>query len=191
MSLKLTQSLRDHIQGAILTNRFSSDEKALEKRQGDLARIIYEDVFDQKTRKKMASLPEGWLSTEDYVRVEIAGQVKSLRLPKPCRFPFNKRSNVLRVYDARHPIASEYQQYRNDRDDLQKSRTGLAAKLSAVLGSATTVKKLVELWPEAEPFVPKEPVKASLPAINFSDLNKSLRLPVEKKPALASLESSK
>ncbi|MFN0682916.1 Nmad5 family putative nucleotide modification protein, partial [Escherichia coli] len=49
------------------------------------------------------------------------------------------------------------------------------------LNSVTTVKRLIEVWPESKELLPKEADKAStaLPALRVEDLNKMIGLPSE------------
>ncbi|ELV4980379.1 hypothetical protein SHB81_000001, partial [Escherichia coli] len=51
----------------------------------------------------------------------------------------------------------------------------------AALNSVTTVKRLIEVWPESKELLPKEADKAStaLPALRVEDLNKMIGLPSE------------
>jgi hypothetical protein len=65
------------------------------------------------------------------------------------------------------------------RDELGSKVLDIAANVSAVLARCTTVKKLLELWPEAKALLPspKEIPAATLPAVQIADLNKLVNLP--------------
>lgn len=55
----------------------------------------------------------------------------------------------------------------------------LKASVNAVLGSVTTDKKLIEIWPESAAFIPspKDAGKQNLPALPIAELNKLIGLP--------------
>ena len=54
-------------------------------------------------------------------------------------------------------------------------------KSSLLSGQTSTVKRLIEVWPESKELLPKEADKAStaLPALRVEDLNKMIGLPSE------------
>ena len=62
-------------------------------------------------------------------------------------------------------------------EEHQKSLKKFTNELKQVLESVNTTGQLLEVWPEAAPFVPQEisnPSSISLPAVSFVELNKVL-----------------
>lgn len=63
--------------------------------------------------------------------------------------------------------------------DINKRESDLAHQVRAVVGSCTTVKKLLEIWPESKELIPTtlEEARPQLPAIQVAELNKLVGLP--------------
>lgn len=178
---KLTNQLRSDLADTLLKRRFDEAHSALAKREKALGIRIYEDVFDAKTRAAMKRLPAGWLPTINHAKVKFeAGGYSAVHMGEDRPVPHVKYHTTLKVYGARDPISEAYQEWESDTKSLRESRSRLEVEIRGALDSVTTIKRLLELWPELEPFVPKDGVKTLLPAINVSTLNAALKLPVSK-----------
>lgn len=73
-----------------------------------------------------------------------------------------------------HPLAKSLVKYHRETNSLEDE---LRNKIWAVLHSATTVAKLLTIWPEAEPLLPSATPKVSsamIPAQTILDVNKAL-----------------
>jgi hypothetical protein len=57
----------------------------------------------------------------------------------------------------------------------------IEATVWAALNSVTTLKRLIEVWPESKELIPKDSdnAKAALPALRVEDLNRMIGLPTE------------
>lgn len=62
-----------------------------------------------------------------------------------------------------------------------RQKEGMAAQVKATLNQFTTVKKLLEAWPEAKDLIPDDvdEVKPKLPVVQVQDLNCLIGLPEE------------
>lgn len=76
------------------------------------------------------------------------------------------------------PLCAEFDKIESIEDALDAIETDLTVKVWAILGSVTTVKKLLAVWPEASALLPeKRPsVDSNLPAVPTYELNKLLGL---------------
>lgn len=93
-----------------------------------------------------------------------------------------KENKVEYVFTESDPIWVEYQkelvvvkEYSKLKDEYDKELRKFKAEVKQVLDSVNTTGQLVEVWPEAAPFVPQEisnPSSINLPAVNFAELNK-------------------
>lgn len=83
------------------------------------------------------------------------------------------------VFAADHPLVLQFGQLENRKSDLKSRRATLKQQVQAVLGSVTTVKKLLEVWPEAKELLPHnlEEAKLQLPALPIADVNALIGLP--------------
>lgn len=197
-SIKLTKYMRDGIRDRMLRHRFSEEVNALIETRAKLAWDFYRDGFTAEELRMINSLPSGWLPTRSSVYVNIGG--RSVTIPfsgtlygdagvyktvqvttKHERFPADRTGSYLKSYQATDVLAVMHEKVDNQITDLTE-RVNLAKKqVEAALNSATTVGRLIELWPEVEPFTrhlqPTGP--NTLPALPTQDLNRLLNLPVE------------
>lgn len=80
---------------------------------------------------------------------------------------------------ADNPLVSEFHKLSKERDGLISRRDGLKAQVDATLAQFTTVKKLLDQWPEAKDLLPTnlEESKPLLPVVQVKDLNCLIGLP--------------
>ena len=94
---------------------------------------------------------------------------------KPSPYQFNLSTD--------HEVVDECLKLQEKRRELDEERNSLSIDVRAVLNSVTTIKKLIEVWPEVVELLPKvEAVpSSSLPAVLAHNLNKTIGLPTETK----------
>lgn len=198
MSTRLTTWTRERITKDVLEHRFSEQALRLVQDRAAFAMDVYNDIYSEADRKKMAALPNGWLPEDNDIRVQLGGSSRYMSLTfngstygpvasvlkDPIeRVTLRMRSSDLRgcakVYDAGHPLAERYDELDTRQRDLNTAIDTAKRQVEAALASATTIKRLIDLWPEIEPFASKyEDKKAPLPALPTTDLNALLDLPV-------------
>ncbi len=180
MSTRLNRSMRKDICQLILDHRFAKEGKALEKKWQRFKEDVYRACFTTAERRKMQSLPNGWLAESHNFSVTFAGQYARLTLPKKRRFPDYACHSAVEVFDAGHPLSVRNQELVDARGDHRKRVREARGEVRAVLGSFTTEKRLLEHWPEIKKFVDKvveSPTPMHLPAIQIPSLNSQLGLP--------------
>ncbi|MBZ7208083.1 hypothetical protein FMK66_11450 [Klebsiella michiganensis] len=64
---------------------------------------------------------------------------------------------------------------------LNARKKEIEATVWAALNSVTTLKRLIEVWPESKELIPEnsDNARASLPALKVEDLNRMIGLPTE------------
>ena len=84
---------------------------------------------------------------------------------------------------ADNPLVQKFLDAEKALEDLKSSRQQIKDNVQAVVYSVSTIKRLIEVWPESAELIPTdvEVVRAGLPAINFENLNASIGIPTEKK----------
>ncbi|HNQ98386.1 MAG TPA: Nmad5 family putative nucleotide modification protein [Trueperaceae bacterium] len=195
-SVKLTTALREIIRKRMLRHRFKETYDQLIQDRAALAKEVYTDCF-KDIMKQMAAVPAGWLPKDDVIKVQLAGKVHELpfhgqlysnvtaflrdSIPQTeLTLPYDKYKRVVKVYDARHPIAERHDELENRLTDLKRGINEATAGIDAALNAVTTVGKLLEVWPEAAPFCGDLTQPAvQLPAIQTTVLNRMLGLPVQ------------
>ncbi|MFH1806866.1 MAG: Nmad5 family putative nucleotide modification protein [Pseudomonadota bacterium] len=182
--MRLTNKLRDQILKDLINHKFAAEDAQLFAVENQIGDDIYADFYGPAIIKKMDDMPDGALPRADMARVNIAGFNLNISMSKlrPI-FHTDKRGhevfNAGRTYPRDHEIAKRWTALENRRSVLSADKRDAKAQAGAVLYSAGTVKRLLEIWPEVKPFIPAEPPQAQLPVIITADLNKALGLPVD------------
>lgn len=195
MSARLTKQIREAITKAALTHRFRDEVNALIDAKADFGRSVYEDLYKKADRQKMADLPVGWLPENDslgiqfgatFSRIHFSGYtygpiMRATDYKRPDRFRLLSKhaSGCAKVYDAAHKLSAAHEGLRSREADLRTAYDAAERQMTAALNAVTTIKRLIETWPEIAPFAAKYETEAPyLPAIPTSQLNKILDLPV-------------
>ena len=84
---------------------------------------------------------------------------------------------------ADHPLSIRIEQLDAEERTINEQRQSLRADVRAAVNSVTTVKRLLEVWPEVKELLPTyaAPTK-NLPAIKVEALNAAIGLPTEETP---------
>jgi hypothetical protein len=173
--------MREAITIRLLSHRFEKDEKAMRRRENDLALKFYRAIYSAADRKLMESIPVGWLPTVGSLRLAGGGYYSELHVADSLPVPFAdhcQRYAISKIKggDALSDLLDEFRErkayYENEREALRK-------KTASTLAGFSTINRLVTAWPEIKPFVDQlgyDSEKKSLPAVIPADLNASLGL---------------
>lgn len=144
---------------------------------------------EKKIKSALKGLPEdivnGGVFRTDYdIYLNVAG----------CSFRayFNGGSNyrgdqVHRITPTRYtiqqgdPLVDEFHAIESVKNELNDQETNVRANVMGALSKVGSIKKLLEMWPEAKELLPEDlsPVKKQLPAVKTEDLNAMIGLPTE------------
>lgn len=196
-SIRLTTADRESIAKGMLKHRFAKDAARLVKDRAAFALAVYEDIYKPKDRAAMEALPKGWLPEKDHIAVKFADKFTQLPFSGCVSLGYDyrdlasveainrrvigKHANACAaVYEATHKLAIRYELLSQRRSAFKQELREAETQITAALGSVTTTNRLLELWPEASPFVASLGVKAAtaLPALPTDKLNAMLGLPV-------------
>lgn len=202
-SVRLTKSLKEEIIKGLLAHKYLKSVEALCEKQKDFAHKVYNDVYSKAQREQMNKLPNGWLPTKLYVRVQFGASCNYAQLtfagdkglydfrkyfyvkaPKNIELviPYRDINSCSKRYENTDKLAEEYQTLKDEHDDLLNKVHEDERKAAGTIGSITTLKALLKAWPEIKPFVPDYALRAqkdNLPALPVKQLNKTFDLPVE------------
>ena len=82
------------------------------------------------------------------------------------------------TFTADHPVTIERGEISNARDALNVERSEIEQLVAATVHSVTTIKKLLEVWPECVELIPSaDAPMANLPAVPVPELNALIGLP--------------
>lgn len=142
------------------------------------------DAVDRmvKTLEKMEELRKTLPDTLDAI-IYQCGTRKIIR----CNLGGIRARAELREYAASpyevtlpadHPLTVEFHELESAQTDIEKRADEIIAKVRGTVQQFTTVKKLLEAWPEAVELIPATvDTGAKLPVIRTEDLNKLVGLP--------------
>lgn len=194
-TIKLTTAMRESICKAMLRHAFLERWEELVVQKRELCKEIYETAFRKEERTEMERLPHGWLPTRDglqiavgssYLSFSVSGWFSVSRLTegsekKSVRVPNHSKDGAVLLLDVADPLAIKAQRLHDATQDFRKDvERAWSASFNAV-SKCSTVNRLRELWPESEPFLPKEQPKPQLPALPIAALNTMLQLPAEER----------
>ncbi|ALX77770.1 hypothetical protein OHJ75_004119 [Cronobacter sakazakii] len=85
------------------------------------------------------------------------------------------------MFGAEHEITKRFDDICALQTKLEAKKKDIESNVWAALNSVTTVKRLIEVWPESKELLPTEADKpgSALPALRVDDLNKMIGLPTE------------
>lgn len=198
--MKLSNSIREALLSDLMRHGYSAETNALYAEWAALSEAVYQDLYSAENHATIAGLPDGWLPTVSSIDVAFFGQRETLAfngrfdrrqlanlLPTPGEAQTRRilsqdtrRSGSIVVYSSDHPLSVRRDALRGKTQDfIDRVAKGRAQAWVALCG-VTTVKRLVEVWPEVKPFAAKYMTeKPQLPAVPVAKLNEMLGLPVE------------
>lgn len=180
MAVRLTNFIREQILNALLKHSFEARENDLKERKQAFAKEIYNDIYPPKVRAAMAALPAGFLPTDKYLRVAFEGGSYT-RVCFGERLPIAKAHeyNAAKVYPPEHPFTARFIALDREEKDLEREKDEAKNNAKAVLESVTTVKKLIDVWPEVETFARPYAAESTSRAVALPirELNAMLGLP--------------
>lgn len=179
---RLTNSIKEEILEEALNFKFSKEEAEIEKKRKELANDVYNDIYSKKTQEIMTGIPKGYLPTDVDCYVQFCNEYtrvfwgdRRLIAYKHCN------TNAVKVYNETHKLTLKFLAIKEEYRDWRHRRSNARLSISTILNSVSTVKKLIEVWPEGKRFIKNlEAEKVALPALPIAEVNKMLGLiPVE------------
>lgn len=199
MTVRLTANIREQIKRAALEHKFGPLALSFVDEMRVLAADAYDDIYSKKDQALMESLPDGWLPTTNaidvkmgsgdrfYTSIRFNGTFSSpvFRTLSEIPEPVSKRTQsrhkwgCIKAYNDQDPLAIRFQAISDKISAMDEKFREAEVSLGAALNSVTTLKRLIEVWPEVEPFTKKfTKAPAALPALPTQHLNTILDLPV-------------
>lgn len=173
--MKLTTAMKDRIVESIMKDTFTSREQSILSEKTSLGEAIYADFYGQYKTKMMA-LPECMFLQKSTFSIKIEGDRFTYDLPVSSTRRFGKCHDYGNMYIAKdHPFAAAYRDIERKENVLVSDKTALRQTLKSTIYPVTTDKRLVEIWPDAEKYIPRTPAAmANLPAVRCDELNEMI-----------------
>ena len=181
IAVHLSNYIKEAIIARLLKHAFEEREKALKAEEYGIGNSVYKDVYSAAVRRKMDDMPKGFLPEDDDLKVQFEGNgFTHIHFGERRRIAASHEHNAAKVYDSEHPLTERYRDWKERESQLKNEKQTTKSNARAVLNSVSTLKKLIEVWPEVEQFVedfkPSATGKAQLPALPLKDLNRFLGL---------------
>lgn len=169
--MKLTKDYRQQIIDRCVTARFAEAKKQYEAARTALADALYDHSFG-KAEELAKKLPPEWCSTMQTVYITSEGfgsryykddskPSSSLKLSRSRLMP----AIITTQFEVKegHQLYLNAQQVRQMFEAIETGKATLTRQLKSLLYSVNTREKLLEVWPEGEPFFPAVMQQAPVP----------------------------
>lgn len=179
-SPKLTTSIRDKIIHNALKNAFAAEKAAIASDKTAFAKMVYDHVIPVEHQEILSKVPVCYLNR---------GSSVSFRLRAPGASAYTRVNvsmgeerpqshelfyNNIHIEDA--AIDAAWSAIYERERQVENATSELREKISQVVWSVSTVKRLLEVWPEGKEFIPASATAtaATLPAVVVTGLNEML-----------------
>ena len=181
---RLTKDLRNTIHKVLMERAYVDRKKELEHMEHNLAMDVYNDTYPSSIQSLMEELPKSFFGRRIDINVAFNSYYYQLRLPHEVPFSFQHGqffSNAINNYSENHEFTERFLQYKKLLETYKEDYGRLSAETSSILERCSTVKRLIETWPEVEPILHELNIPVSrtketyLPAI-IQDMNERFGL---------------
>ena len=193
--MRLTKAIKDSVTANVIeASGLNERRKANNERErewGNRVRIAAmggqaaEDAVKMlltEVRGRIATLPpavrlevvrgaDNLVKWDDSLWLNVNGQRHYVALGERVISP-----NHIKAITADSAFGQEWQEIINERTDIQQAKKRLKAEISGILCQATTVNKLLKVWPEAKDYLPEaEKPPAPVPAVRIGAVNDRIK----------------
>ncbi len=182
--MRLNQGQKQTILDTLVKEKFAEAEESLKQESYVLADKMYKSLHGEENLKLMAKLPENYFQKHWRIRIRLQSGIGD-------SFEFSAKNNDYRIMSAKlinetiiiaydNPIHDEIKAYFDKKSDLSDLKTDAYNAAKATIFKCATLKQLLNVWPEIEPFTEcVKPRGSNLPSVQIQELNKIFDLPKE------------
>ncbi|MGN8188598.1 Nmad5 family putative nucleotide modification protein [Burkholderia sp. 22088] len=180
-NVKLSNHVRDQIISNAMKGAFEKEKKAVAKQLQDLAMACYRSQVSAEEEAAARRAPEEFLTLSNTITLAFRDEngsrtayYSSVDLPKIVPF---KRGGGTYLTISDKKLNAKKDAYEKAHAELEEKFDELRNSIRGMVYSATTVKKLLDIWPESVNFLPAnlEKPAPALPAVIATDLNNALK----------------
>ncbi len=200
-SKRINAEIRQTVIKNLIAKKFAEERlevKRLEEEHVSLKQkrrsLAYKACFTKKQIEMLSSAPAGWFGLTDSGSIRIEHEPGNYEdrdvsfgesMPVPYKNHWHggkafcavigKDHEYVKAHEAENDLKREIHKAR---DDLREKEHAATEKITTILNSVTTVKKLLETWPAVREYLP-ETVSGEgggLPATMIDDINKEFGL---------------
>ena len=180
-SVRLNQAIRQNIIDAMMISWALKQPAPIDPKiiEAQLADDIYKEVYGA-IDKFIKKVPTLMLRKSRNVLVSVAGKFEEFAMSeeRPMEFRDTYCKSIIQVLDAPTSLMNTLDQAEENMKDWKKSKKEFLEEITTILETVTTTGSLIQLWPEAEQYLPPfaaDPSKGiNLPALKTTRLNSLL-----------------
>lgn len=186
-SERLTEGLKEVILRGLLEYSFKNEAEEICKENETIALEYLSELYTPKEREMMKALPKKFFpvlkSLWLYMEGDCSGCCLHYELKDYMQVGYHHyhRNHMIQ---PRSKLGERLTKLNNRRKDLDVNRREARNKAIAIMNSVTTTKRLAEIWPEIEPFIPGPNKVANLP-VDLNSVNAIFKLPKVEAPSEA------
>ena len=181
-SVKLTNDIRNTTIRNVMRGAFDAERKALQKAMYVLSLRTYDILVPKAAQKAIATIHKDFFYMNDVANIYVGPSERShisikLKFEKNVALPTFLQYNNYGgpVVDAE--LHKDWVDHLSAAKKVDSDTDALTGKIRQVVYSATTVSKLLEIWPESKTYLPPEAFAAAtnlLPAVIVAGLNEQI-----------------
>lgn len=161
--MRLTNEMRREIVAKAVTAAYGKREDAHNAATKDLADALYQHTYGE-AEKIARKLPKGFANMSGHIEIDAPGfrerystlGLKNSQLNMSIARPVPANHTWVKIpVGGAHPLNDQAQAVAEEYQALKRDKDALSAKLCSLVGSATTVEKLLEAWPAGTKYVGK------------------------------------
>lgn len=180
--MKLTNAHKEKIVKNALFKK-SEELKKIEAQNPKMFKKAYNALFSEGLRRKVKSLPAGWVDLGYSMSVNIGGlrvyldnaRAHEWKRKQEMSVPLPKNQPYVLTGIVADEIMGWYKSIEAKKEEIKDAQR----KLNGMLCRITTDTSLQKLWPEGKAFyidVIKEEIVSNVPAIQTAEVNKAIGL---------------
>jgi hypothetical protein len=182
---RLTKELRKEIHNALMERAYTERKEEIVRMEHNLGMRVYNDLYPPQVQEQMKMLPNDFFNQATAMKVAFDSNYHHISLPEEIALAYKDYrpyGGTVANYPAGHELTDAYIKFKKLEDEYKHDRMRLYSESNAILESCTTVKKLIETWPEIEPILQKlnihtaQSKEVHLPAV-IQDMNALFSLP--------------
>jgi hypothetical protein len=195
-TIRITTTIRNHIVSGMLRHRFSANQLKIDEARAALDALTtrrkasaYGLVYSEKEREELAQR-RSWFKCVSKVKVMVEDEgVTEFEFHEPMPVPYDHGKDwhagvatIVKPDCTYLVLEAEEKAMKSEVDDAQREldreQSALRTRAVAVIENVTTVKRLLEIWPEVQDFLPEENAgpQGGVPAVLVADLNSAFNL---------------
>lgn len=177
-TMRLTIGMRNAITRRAVDAAYAQREEEL-NRLGEA--LAVEAIAATMTKAELdaidalVAISPRWLTESDYISFNAEGYRIDIRTTKMLIVPADDKP-----FPVTGVLSQKMRDFANRLETIRTEKKKHFKELQALLNTCSTIKALEIAWPEGKPFYQQyQGDKPALPAVQFTDINKALGLPLE------------